>query len=334
MTLSSAAPLPGAERAGLRLVSAERRTFSGPARFLADPANRAAVSTYLSDLTRPYPPEASDAPPVLVVGEQGHSYGEMAEELIGALVPADQPVGLLVLAFSIHDVQPGRATATYLSHICPGDPMGFAICDQGSAAAFSALRIARDYPAADGHLRSLVIVVEQAALPYQVGAALPAQHRGVAMLFENGLGPATAGGAGTGGAETGRTGAGGTGASGPEAGGAGAGGAGTGGARLAALTQRPNLAPAAVAGQATADLAELSAGHPEVRLVLSHALAAAWPGHPGDGARVGPADQPSTGVWWQLLDELDAGTDRPSLLVAADYDPDLRCLCLAAIELS
>ena len=317
MAPSSAAPLPGAERAGLRLVSAERRTFSGPARFLADPANRAAVSTYLSDLTRPYP-AVSDAPPVLVAPEQGHSYGEMAEELIGALVPAGQPVGLLVLAFSVHDVQPGRATATYLSHICPGDPMAFAICDQGSAAAFSALRIARDYPAPDGCLRSLVIVVEQAALPYQVvGSALPAQHRGVAMLFENGPGPAAAGAAGGGTAG---------------AGGAGAGGAGAGGPRLVGLVQRPNLAPAAVAGQATADLAELSAGYPEVRLVLSHALAAAWPGHPS--GRVGPAGQPSTGVWWQLLDELDARTDHPSLLVAADYDPDLRCLCLAAIKLS
>lgn len=292
-----AASLPGAERAGLRLVSAERRTFSGPAEFLSDPANRAAVSSYLSDLTRPYPSELSGAPPVLVSPEQGQSYGEMAEALIGALVPADQPVGLLVLAFSIHDVQPGRATATYLSHVCPGTPMAFAICDQGSAAAYSALRIARDYPAPDGCPRSLVIVVEQAALPYGDGTALPAQHRGVAMLFENGTG-----------------------------------GAGAGGARLVALVQRPDLAPAAVAGQAAADLAELSAGYPQVRLVLSRPLATAWPGHPRDGVRVGPADQPSTGIWWQLLDELDAAGDRPGLLVAADYDPQLRCLCLAAFE--
>ena len=315
MAATSAAPLPGAERAGLRLVGAERRTFPGPAEFLADPGNRAAVSTYLSDLTRPHPAEPSGSPAVLVSPEQGHSYGEMAEELIGALVPADQPVGLLVLAFSVHDVQPGRATATYLSHVCPGAPMAFAICDQGSAAAFSALRIARDYPASDGCLRSLVVVVEQAALPYAVGKALPAQHRGVAMLFENGTAAGTACAAET--AAT-RTAAAGTACA-----------AGAGGARLVGLVQRTNVAPAAVAGQAAADLAELSAGRPEARLVLSQALASAWPGHPSLDVRVGPADQPSTGTWWQLL---DAATDRPGLLVAADYDPQLRCLCLAAFE--
>ncbi|MDQ1740339.1 MAG: hypothetical protein QOE53_1991, partial [Pseudonocardiales bacterium] len=212
---------------------------------------------------------------------------------------------------SIHDLQPGRATATYLSHVCPGVPLSFAISDQGSAAAFSALRIVRDYPAAGSSGRSLVIVLEQAALPYGDGTALPAQHRGVAMLFEDGPfedRPFEDGPAGDGHGTAQRT------------------------ARLAALVQRPNLAAAAVAGQASADLAELSAGHPEVRLVLSRALAAVWPGHPGDG--VGPANQPATGLWWQLLDELDAGTGRPGLLVAADYDPELRCLCLAALELS
>jgi 4-hydroxymandelate oxidase len=101
--------------------------------------------------------------------------------------------------------------------------------------------------------------------------------------------------------------------------------------RLVALRQRPNLAAAAVAGQAAADLAELSAGYREVRVVLSPALATAWPEHPSDQVRVGPVDQPSTGIWWQLLDELN-GPDRPDLLVAADYDPQLRYLCLAAIE--
>jgi hypothetical protein len=47
-----------------------------------------------------------------------------------------------VLAFSPHDVQPGRQTAAYLSAVNPGAPMAFAVCDQGSAAAFSGLRVA------------------------------------------------------------------------------------------------------------------------------------------------------------------------------------------------
>lgn len=316
-------PATGSPSAGLRLVRAERRTFTGPAEFLSDPDNRAAVGAYLSDMIRAYPPElsenppltgASAAPPLVVSPTQGHSYGEMAETLISAVTSAHQPVGLLVLAFAIHDLQPGRATATYLSHACPGNPMSFAICDQGSAAAFTGLRIARDYPTSTGSSRSLVIVVEQAALPYGDGTALPAQHRGVALLLE----------------------------SGPVANGS------DGSARLVALTQRPNLAEAAIAGQAGADLAELSAGYRTVRLVLSQALAAAWPQQLSEQVRLGPVDQPSTGVWWQLLDELDAldelnacpgpnapdepGADRPSLLVIADYDPDLRTLSMIAIE--
>ena len=280
---------------GLRLVRAERRTFTGPAEFLSDPAERADLDTYLADLTRPYPPGSAPVPAPL-----GQSYGEMAEALIAAVVPAGEPVDLLVLAFAIHDMQPGRATATYLSHICPGTPMAFAICDQGSAAAYSGLRIARDYPSLAGSRRSLLIVVEQSELPYGGATARPARHRGVAMLFQGDPAPA---------------------ASGPAP-----------GPRLVALRQRPKVAPEAVAGQLHADLAELPSGGREVRVVASPALAAAWPEHRSHRVIVGPDAQPSTGIWWQLLDELDAGTAGADLLVAADYDPDLGYLCLAALE--
>ena len=272
--------------AGLRLVATERRTFAGPARYLDDPANRAALATYLADL-----PGAGSAPRD---GQSygGQSYGEMAEELIAAVVPAGAPVDLLVLAYSIHDVQPGRATATYLSSVCPGTPLSFAICDQGSAAAFTGLRIAQDYqadPAGTG--RVLLIVLEQAALPYPVAAPRPARHRGVALLFEREVV------------------------------------AGAAGPRLVGLRQRPGLAAAEVAQQAAADLAELSADYRQVRVLANPALAGAWPEQPAD---LGPADQPATGLCWRLLDELADG--QPDLVVAADYDPDLGYLCLAAFE--
>jgi len=167
----------------LQLVRATRRGFTGPAEFLADPANRARVGEYLADLARPYAREVpaaqfSESPsPAL-----GQSYGEMAEALIGPVVSAEEPVDLLVLAFSIHDLWPGRQTAAYLSHITPGAPMAFAICDQGSAAGFSGLRIARAYASSAAVRRALLIVVEQAALPYDSPVTLPSQHHGVAML--------------------------------------------------------------------------------------------------------------------------------------------------------
>jgi len=271
-----------------------RRTFPGPAEFLADPGNRARVGEYLADAARPYAREV----PAALFGEPpspalGHSYGEMAAALIGPAVSADEPVGLLVLAFSIHDLRPGRQTAAYLSHLTPGAPMAFAICDQGSAAAFSGLRVAREYASSAGIRRALLIVVEQAALPYDCPVPLPAQHRGVAMLYGDCAEPA---------------------------------------ARVTGVRQHPGVSPGDVAGLAGADLAALAAGHDEVGLVLSDALAAAWAAPAAGRVRVMPPGQPSTGVWWGLIDELTGDVGHPDLLVAGDYDPALRYLCLTAFD--
>ena len=271
-----------------------RRTFAGPAEFLADPQNRVRVGEYLADMARPYALEV----PAALFGEPpspdlGHSYGEMAQALIGPAVSADEPVDLLVLAFSIHDLRPGRQTAAYLSHLTPGAPMAFAICDQGSAAAFSGLRIIRAYASSAGIRRALLIVVEQAALPYGCPAALPSQHRGVALLYGDGAMPQ---------------------------------------ARVAGLRQHPGVSPAGAAGLAAADLADLAAGHPEVGLVLSDALAAVWTAPAAGHVRVMPPGQPATGVWWGLIDALTADPGHPDLVVAADYDPGLGYLCLTALD--
>ena len=272
-----------------------RRTFTGPAEFLADPGNRARVGEYLADAARPYAIEV----PAALFGEPpspalGHSYGEMAEALIGPAVSADEPVDLLVLAFSIHDLRPGRQTAAYLSHLTPGAPMAFAICDQGSAAAFTGLRVAREYASSAGIRRALLIVVEQAALPYDCPAEVPSRHQAVAMLYDDRAGPAP---------------------------------------RVAGVRQHPDVPPGAVADLAAADLAELAAGHREVGCVLSDALAAAWTAPAAGRVRAMPPGLPSTGVWWGLLDELAGDAGRPGLLVAGDYDPGLRYLCLTAFEM-
>jgi 4-hydroxymandelate oxidase len=276
----------------LHLVHAARRSFTGPAGFLADPASRARVGEYLADMVRPYGREV----PAALFGEPpspalGQSYGEMAEALIGQVVSADEPVDLLVLAFSIHDLWPARPAAAYLSHVTPGAPMAFAVCDQGSAAAFSCLRIARAYASSAGVRRALLIVVEQAGLPYDSPATVPLRHRGVAMLYGDAAMPL---------------------------------------ARVAALRQHPGVPPGDVAIRATASLAELSAGHDDAGLVISAALAAVWSPPAAQRVRVMPPGQPSTEVWWGLIDELTGDADHPDLLLVADYDPGLRYLCFAA----
>ena len=297
-----ARPAAGSLPPDLHLVRAARSTFAGPAEFLTDPQNRARVGEYLADMARPYglgvPPELFRGPlsPAL-----GHSYGEMALAMIEAVVPADEPVDLLILAFAIHDLRPNRQTAAYLSHVTPGAPMAFAICDQGSAAAFSALRIAREYASSAAIQRVLLIVAEQAAVPYDCPAPLPSRHRVVAMLYS----------------------------AMPR------GDSATPRARVAGVRQHAGVPPGDVACVAATGLAELAAGRPEVRLVLSESLAAAWATPATAQVRVAAGGQPSTGLWWELVDELAADADHlghGDLVVAADYDPGLRYLCLTAFD--
>ncbi len=288
---------------------AARGSFTGSAEFLDDPGNRARVGEYLADLARPYGHEVPSGQSL-----SGQSYGEMAQSLISSAVRADEPVDLLVLAFAVHDLRPGRQTASYLSHVTPGAPMAFAICDQGSAAAFSGLRIAAEYVSSAGIKRALVIVAEQPDLPYKCTAPVPTEARAVAMLYSDHA-TSNAGQATSGPGEAAST-----------------RGQATTRARVAGIRQHPGVAPGAVADLAAASALELAAGHRDARLVLSAALAAAWPGPAAGLVRVMPAGQPSTEAWWGLIDELASDAGHPDLLLIADYDPDLRYLSLAAFS--
>lgn len=163
--------MPVEDRWGLR--RAVSRRYPAPAALAADTGHAARLSTYLTDLLAPHgltlSPSALD--PV-----RGHSYGEMAAELLPI-----EPVDLLVLAYDVPDISPGRAVSTYLTHLCPGQPMSFAVSDQGRAAAFTALALMQTYQAT--HPRALLIAVEQTDLPYDPGVpvSLPAAHAGVAL---------------------------------------------------------------------------------------------------------------------------------------------------------
>ena len=287
-------PDPAAPPRDLRLLRAQHRTFTGPAGFLADPASRARVGEYLTDLAAPYgievPAGQFGDPPSAALGQ---SYSEMAEALIASIVRADEPVDLLVLAFSIHDLRPSQQAAAYLSHVTPGAPLAFAVCDQGSAAPFSALRIARSYAASAGVRRALVITVEQAALPYDCPVPLPARHQGAALLFGSDASPRPG---------------------------------------VTDLRQHAGISREEVAALAAADLKELTADYDTTGLILGDSLAAIWTAPEAGRVRVTPPGQPATGVWSELADELGHDSGRPGLLVAADYDPALRCLSLAAFD--
>jgi hypothetical protein len=173
-------PYPGGPHApGVRVSRVLARRFDGRSETSLDPDLR----VFLSDLTRPYGvPLRED----LLREGVGHSYGEMAEGLLQEALPDDGPVDLLVLAFAIPDIRPGRSTAVHLSRFCAGSPLAFAVNDQGPSAAFTALRIVRDYQRTGACRRAVVLVAEQASLHYTppVPVLVPDRHWIAALVCE------------------------------------------------------------------------------------------------------------------------------------------------------
>jgi 4-hydroxymandelate oxidase len=252
------------------------------------------ASDYLSDMVRPY--GLGLHTDELDRGD-GHSYGEMAGSLIPQTVPADQPVDLLVLAFAVHDVIPGRSTAAYLSHLCPGEPTAFAVCDQGAAAPFTALELIRAYAGADGCRRVLLAVAEQATVPYDLAepAAVAARHAAVTLLF---------------------------GESGP--------------ASVRAVRQHADVEPARVSEMLGAEIAALPAAPGKLTLIAGNGLASvALPAGElvaADQVLIAPAGQPCTGVWWELAGGVAGWAAAARRVLLADYDRALRYFCVSAID--
>ncbi len=155
---------------------AARQLFAEPAQLSHNDAHNGRFREYTGDML------AAFGMSLGAFEGRGQSYGEMAEALIRQVVAPGEQVDVLVLAYAVPDIAPGRATATYLSYVCPGNPLAFAVTDQGSAAAFTGLRLVREYARTGGCPRGLLLVVEQADLPYDTASELPAAHAAVALL--------------------------------------------------------------------------------------------------------------------------------------------------------
>jgi hypothetical protein len=285
----TAGPPAAAERAvDVRVAAVLTREFD-PAGLTLPPEHREALGVYLADLVRPY----GLAPPVGPF-DGGHSYGEMGEALIRTTVGPDAPVDLLVVAYAIPDVRPGRATAAYLSYVCPGVPMSFAICDQASAAPFSGLRLIREYARTGGCRRALLLVVEQSALHHEPArpVTVPTGHTGCAIRCDV------------------------DGSTGP---------------RLAPPRQHVGVTADRVAATLADDLAALADDRGPVTLILGGGMPAhgfdPWCAR----VRVAASGRPLTGVWTELAAELTDGPG-PGLVVVADHAPDLGYLSVAVLD--
>jgi 4-hydroxymandelate oxidase len=185
--------------------------------------------------------------------------------------------------------------------------MAFAVCDQGCAAGFTALRLTRAYATDGGWRRVLVTVAEQARLDYDppAPASVPTRHAAFAMLCDTTPDPAERRPAG-------------------------------GGAPwLHAVQVCPGVPAGQVSGTLGRELAALpetdraGAGKEQRTLVLGEGLASlAGDGVPGWRSKLTLPGHPATGVWRELAAWVAApGGGRFAM---ADYDSALRYLCLAA----
>lgn len=276
-----------------------RIAFPEPADQLYDAEYAARLDLYIRDMLRENALEA--------VPDQrdraGWSYSEMATELIERCVPAQESVDLLVLAYATPDINPGRSMAALLSGRCPGAPFAFGLTDQGAATAFNGLRLIREYARTGGLRRALLLVVEQAALPYRAdgSVALPQGHTGVALL----LGDASQAVQ-----------------SAPPP------------LRVGEIITRVG----ADAGAIEQETRVLSTDPAETTVILGSALAGAANRLTAAGfakVRVAHPGRPLTGLWWELADELDALIaldNSPRRVLLCDYDPLQACVCVAALD--
>ncbi|WP_051731816.1 hypothetical protein [Kitasatospora phosalacinea] len=170
-----------AETRGLRVTRAVAAGFDGRSAASLHPDLR----TFTDDLVRPYGLALRED---LLAEGAGHDYGEMAAGLFEQALPGGEPADLLILAFSSPDVRPAAPASLRLSWHCPGRPTAFAVCDQGSATAFAALRIAAAHHRTGGCRRAVIVLAEQSALHHRPAepVELPAEHRAVVLVCEAG----------------------------------------------------------------------------------------------------------------------------------------------------
>ena len=293
----------------------------------SDRAGHPAFAELIGDLVRPY------GIPLRPDASGGHSYGDMLAALIGDVVPSDEPADMLILGFAMPDVWPERATATFLSDACPGSPLAFALCDQGCAAGFTALRLARDYAAIGGCRRVLVALAEQARLDYDppAPASVPARHAAFAMLCDAHPAPTPTPGPIPTSGPIPTPGPGPTPGPTAAAGGPGEGRAPEGCAPLLAavrvLPGVPAVQVPAIFGRELGALPMAEPGEDKRPLVLGEGLAPLVGDVPGWRSVPVPPGQPLTGVWRELA-VWSALPGRGSMAIA-DYDPGLGYLCLA-----
>ncbi|MFB6437023.1 hypothetical protein ACFCVY_09590 [Streptomyces sp. NPDC056411] len=142
----------------LRLAGAAHRAFDGREPAPADPF---LVRIY-ADMAEMYG-TTFDQPRLERANR--NTFSDMAEGLLDALPALEDPLDLVVMASAEPDFDPRTSAVAYVTERVPGEPLGFALSDQGETAPYTALRLAGQYAAVGQADRVLVTVMDQTTSP-------------------------------------------------------------------------------------------------------------------------------------------------------------------------
>ncbi|MFJ3214686.1 hypothetical protein ACIPLC_01990 [Kitasatospora sp. NPDC086801] len=97
---------------------------------------------------------------------------ELAHGALDALGPltAEECPEVVVVAYAAPDFDHAELVASCVKRRLPGEPLSFALSDQGVLAPFSALRVAVEYARRCGWSRLLLVVVDQGTQPFPLPA--------------------------------------------------------------------------------------------------------------------------------------------------------------------
>jgi len=281
--LSSALSSAGAPT--LRLARIEHRLFGR-----GEPYSSEFVS-YFADLTRQFDKPFHEEH---FTGAAPNSFTDMVTEVVRAVARSNDAVDVAIIAHSTPDSRPTRP-ACYLSHVLTGNPLSFALSEQGVAAPFTAVRITAEYAQNAAFRRAMVIALDQsflwngaeARLPE--GTRMPGRDSAVALVL----------------ASDGRFG-------------------------QPSVCNVADVAPGAVRRLVTEQLHALAApGTPMTTIAgigVDAQVAEDFP------IRWAPGDLPCTGVWSEFAAGLGQWTAAGQRVVLVDYDPVLRYLSLCVID--
>ncbi|MCX4689877.1 hypothetical protein OG401_37260 [Kitasatospora purpeofusca] len=242
------------------------------------------LRVFVADLVRPYGlPLRED----LLAEGVGHAYEELAAGLLAEALGPDEPADVLIQAFDSPDVRPGAPTSLALSRSCAGTPTALALCDQGTAGAFAALRAALAYQRTGVARRAVVVLAEQTALHHlpPEPVTLPDRHCAVVLVCET-----------------------------------------LPGEELTVRQDSGAVVGAAESAESADSVAEEVRRQAKALGEEAAVLLAAGLDVPGlDAVRV-PAGQPFTGLWSALADRLPGWRAERRPVLLADFDPRLGVL--------